>query len=153
MEAADCRQFMAMPTFQSCAGRLSVFDSMFRQIRKHAQNNCSDHNNNSKDDHKYATMNDKLSGIPVSIFGSAFDDHRNNEYCIILEKEKKKKKKETKTLKQKVNKKEQEVKTLQQNIKNNEKTISKIKNDNKLIKSTISWRITKPLRYISKLIK
>lgn len=79
--------------------------------------------------------------------------NRNIEYCFILEQEINKLKKETKTLKQKVNKKEQEVKTLQQNIKNNEKTISKIKNDNKLIKSTISWRITKPLRYISKLIK
>ncbi len=79
--------------------------------------------------------------------------NRNIEYCFILEKEINKLKKETKTLKQKVNKKEQEVKTLQQNIKNNEKTISKIKNDNELIKSTISWRITKPLRYISKLIK
>ena len=45
------------------------------------------------------------------------------------------------------------MKALKQEIKTKEKTISKLKNENKLIKSTISWRITKPLRYISKLIK
>ena len=58
-----------------------------------------------------------------------------------------------KALKQKINAKEQKVKALKQETKTKEKTISKLKNENKLIKSTISWRITKPLRYISKLIK
>ena len=88
--------------------------------------------------------------------------NRNIEYSFILEQEintlKRKintKEQETKTLKQKINTKEQETKTLKQkiNTKEQEKTISKLKNENKLIKSTISWRITKPLRYISKLIK
>ena len=93
--------------------------------------------------------------------------NRNIEYSFILEQEISTLKKETntlnqiinskeqevKTLKQKINSKEQEVKTLKQKIKAKEKTISKFKNENELIKSTISWRITKPLRYIRKLIK
>lgn len=76
--------------------------------------------------------------------------NRNIEYCFILEQEINKLKKETKALKQKINTKEQEVNKLQQKINNNEKTLSKIKKENELIKSTISWRITKPLRYINK---
>ena len=95
--------------------------------------------------------------------------NRNIEYSFILEQEintlKRKintkeqetktlkqkintKEQETKTLKQKINTEEQKVKALKQEIKTKEKTISKLKNEN-----TISWRITKPLRYISKLIK
>ena len=72
--------------------------------------------------------------------------NRNIEYSFILEQE-------INTLKQKINTKEQKVKDLKQEIKTKEKTIAKLKNENKLIKSTISWRITKPLRHISKLIK
>ena len=72
--------------------------------------------------------------------------NRNIEYSFILEQE-------LNTLKQKINTKEQEIKALNQNIKTKENTISKLKNEKKLIKSTISWRITKPLRYISKIIK
>lgn len=79
--------------------------------------------------------------------------NRNIEYSFILEQEISTLKKETNTLNQIINSKEQEVKTLKQKIKAKEKTISKFKNENELIKSTISWRITKPLRYIRKLIK
>ena len=84
--------------------------------------------------------------------------NRNIEYSFILEQEintlKRKinaKEQETKALKQKINAKEQETKALKQKI--NAKEQETKAHENKLIKSTISWRITKPLRYISKLIK
>ena len=79
--------------------------------------------------------------------------NRNIEYSFILEQEINTLKQKINTQKQKINTKEQKVKDLKQEIKTKEKTIAKLKNENKLIKSTISWRITKPLRYISKLIK
>ena len=72
--------------------------------------------------------------------------NRNIEYAFTLEQE-------MIALKQEINSKEQELNSLKQEIKTKEKTIAQLKDENELFKSTISWRITKPLRYIGKLIR
>ena len=72
--------------------------------------------------------------------------NRNIEYAFTLEQERS-------ALKQEINSKEQELNSLKQEIKTKEKTIAQLKDENELFKSTISWRITKPLRYIGKLIR
>ncbi len=86
--------------------------------------------------------------------------NRNIEYAFTLEQERSalkqeinSKEQELNSLKQEINSKEQELNSLKQEIKTKEKTIAQLKDENELFKSTISWRITKPLRYIGKLIR
>ena len=59
------------------------------------------------------------------------------------------KQEENKQKNNKLNKDEELIKSLEKE----NKSLNHYKNENEIIKSTVSWKITKPLRYLSKLIK